>query len=414
MASPVLAGAIPRAGIVEKLTAIEARCTTGVLRWQGTTTGEVALVRGQIAADQTEREDGEDPVELLLAERTGTFEVFQILPPLPVSKGKDGMRRGSLEVHVAADLMRYCENAGLTGILAIESDGKRAEIGYDCGELGDIRLDGLDELHEVFGWEDGSFEIVALTIAPNLAEDLEDAITTEMVRPDLVVEEPKADSTGKMLLRVVEMTLAEIVKEREERRPVTKSSPAVVPLVPPKKHPTLPPPTPPAKPRREPTVRVFYLKGDAEAPKDEGVRHVSSSVELESDLPDAVSERRSEPAPAPESDLPPAQRSEGPKTQAASKPDARPQAPSARESSPSTSAESTLDEARASRRTSRPGDETVKTKKERPVTTPSASATPAPSATPAKKPLPTAVWALISLALVIGALLLLSAMPAIE
>ncbi|MCB9631382.1 MAG: DUF4388 domain-containing protein [Sandaracinus sp.] len=210
MASPVLAGAIPRAGIVEKLTAIEARCTTGVLRWHGKTTGEVALVRGQIAADQSEREDGEDPVELLLAERTGTFEVFQILPPLPVSKGKDGMRRGSLEVHVAADLMRYCENAGLTGILAIESDGKRAEIGYDCGELGDIRLDGLDELHEVFGWEDGSFEIVALTIAPNLAEDLEDAITTEMVRPDLVVEEPKADSTGKLLLRVVEMTLAEM------------------------------------------------------------------------------------------------------------------------------------------------------------------------------------------------------------
>ncbi|MCB9602889.1 MAG: hypothetical protein H6720_21440 [Sandaracinus sp.] len=56
----------------------------------------------------------------------------------------------------------------------------------------------------------------------------------------------------------------------------------------------------------------------------------------------------------------------------------------------------------------------MKTKKERPVTTPSASATPAPSATPAKKPLPTAVWALISLALVIGALLLLSAMPPIE
>ncbi|MEZ4253879.1 MAG: hypothetical protein R3B99_37210 [Polyangiales bacterium] len=408
MASPVLAGAIPRAGIVEKLTAIEARCTTGVLRWQGTTTGEVALVRGQIAADQTEREDGEDPVELLLAERTGTFEVFQILPPLPVSKGKDGMRRGSLEVHVAADLMRYCENAGLTGILAIESDGKRAEIGYDCGELGDIRLDGLDELHEVFGWEDGSFEIVALTIAPNLAEDLEDAITTEMVRPDLVVEEPKADSTGKMLLRVVEMTLAEIVKEREERRPVTKTSPPVVPLAPPKKHPTLPPPTPPAKPRREPTVRVFYLKGDAEAPKDEGVRHVSSSVELESDLPDAVSERRSEPAPAPESDLPPARRSDAPKA----KPKAEPKAAS--ESSPSASAEGTLEAARATRRTSRPGDETVKTKKERPVTTPSASATPAPSATPAKKPLPTAVWALISLALVIGALLLLSAMPPIE
>ena len=39
---------------------------------------------------------------------------------------------------------------------------------------------------------------------------------------------------------------------------------------------------------------------------------------------------------------------------------------------------------------------------------------PTPAAAPEKKPLPTAVWALVSLAIVLGSLVLLSALPAIE
>lgn len=434
MPSPVLAGAIPRAGIVEKLTAIEARRTTGVLRWRGSSEGEVALVRGQIASEQKERADGRDPVEVLLEERTGTFEVFQILPPLPVSKGKEGVRRGSLEVHVAADLMNYCENAGLTGLLAMEHAGRRAEIGYDRGELGDIRLDGLDELHEVFGWDDGSFEIVALAIAPNLGRDLEDAITTEMVRPDLSAPDPakSADTTGKQLLRVVEMTLAEIVKEREDRRPVTKTPPpAVPPLAAPKKHPTLPPPKAPAKPAREPTVRVFYLRGDGEAPKDEGVRHVSKPTVRDDELPEARPSRRSEPPPeelalddddsddgdedalAVDDDLPPARRPSVERVR--HEDDAQVVEVERKKAPPSASAAATLEEARSARRAARPSDETVKTTKERPVTTPTpATPAPTPAAAPEKKPLPAAVWALVSLAIVLGSLVLLSALPAIE
>ena len=446
VSTPVLAGAIPRAGIVEKLTTIEGRRTTGLLKWSGATQGEVALVCGQIASEQKERADGRDPVELLLEERSGTFEVFQILPPLPVSKGKDGLRRGSLEVHVAADLMNYCESAGLTGLLAIEHAGQRAEIGYDRGELGDIRLDGLDELHEVFAWEDGSFEIVALALAPNLVGDLENAITTEMVRPDLFVPEPsKADTTGKQLLRVVEMTLAEIVKEREERRPVTKTSPPVMPLAAPKKHPTLPPPSLPAKPTREPTVRVFYLRGDGEAPKDEGVRHVSKTVSREEALPDARPARRSEPAPelvdelegafdddrdhderdhderdhddrdhdepVHDDSLPPARRPSLERIR--HEDDAQVVEVERKKGSPSTAAATTLEEARSARRAARPSDDTVKTTKERPVTTP-ALAPAAAAPTPEKKPLPTFVWALVSLAIVIGSLVFLSMLPPIE
>jgi hypothetical protein len=318
----------------------------------------------------------------------------------------------------------------------MEHAGQRAEIGYDRGELGDIRLDGLDELHEVFAWDDGSFEIVALAIAPNLGRDLEDAITTEMVRPDLSAPDPakSADTTGKQLLRVVEMTLAEIVKEREDRRPVTKTPPpAVPPLAAPKKHPTLPPPKPPAKPAREPTVRVFYLRGDGEAPKDEGVRHVSKpAAGRDDELPEARPSRRSEPPPdelalddsddADDDDeyevddaLPPARRPSVERVR--HEDDAQIVEVERKKAPPIASAAATLEEARSARRAARPSDETVKTTKERPVPTPATPATPAPTTAttpPEKKPLPTAVWALVSLAIVIGSLVLLSALPAIE
>lgn len=433
VASPVFAGAIPPAGIVEKLTAIEARRTTGVLRWRGASEGEVALVRGQIVADQKARADGLDPVELLLDERDGTFEVFQVLPALPVSRATDGIRRGSLEVHVAADLMRYCEDAGLTGLLAMEHVGRRAEIGYDCGELVDIRLDGLGELHEVFAWDEGSFEIVALSRAPNLGEDFEDAVTTEMVRPNRDEEPTTGDASAKLLLRVVEMTLAEIVEEREQRRPAVKVSPPATPRAAPRKHPTLPPPEPSPSRVREPTVRIFYLGGQASAPKDEGVRHVSRSVELESELPDAAPARRSQPASPLAHELPPARE----RDVAAG----RPISAAVMSASHLRAGEATLQSTHAAPA----AVATMATEKERDVTTTPASSSPddeKPADAPAAKgaasqdavaqdaagqastgvgagsrprgSLPTAAWALISLALVIVALLALAAMPPLE
>ena len=214
-------GLIPDDGIVGALRSIEAQCTTGVLRFQGPRgeAGEVALLRGQIAADQPEEESGADPVEALLALRGGRYALEQRLPSLPVSRGDHRMRSGSLVVHVPADLMNYCERAGLTGLLMLEQDGRRVEIVYARGELEGIRLDGLDELHQVFAWESGKFRVEAHAQVPLLDVALEageesdafdEADTTEFERP--APSAPRPDTTGTHFLRVVEMELAEIMK----------------------------------------------------------------------------------------------------------------------------------------------------------------------------------------------------------
>lgn len=419
----MLAGGIPPSGIVEKLATIEAMRTTGVLRWRGSTTGEVVLTCGQIAADQPDRDDGADPVELLLAERQGSFEIFQRLPALPVSKGDASHRRGSLEVHVAADLMNYCEAAGLTGLLVLEHDGMRVEIGYDKGELSDIRLDGLAELNDVFGWEDGSFGVFALAHLPDLAEDLDEAVTTELIRPDLaelteVPETGQADATGKQLLRVVEVTLAEILREREERRPATRTSPPRPAPPAPAKHPTLPPQRAPSPPpsRREPTVRVIYLKGEATVAKDEGVRHVQGSREREDVLPEAAPARRSRSEEEPDvakktkkSGGPPAKTE---KKQAESAADTRPKSAVDPEAATVAAAAVSSELARATAPNDAKSTKDAGEARASAATKGSHDAAPPASETP--KGLPTALWVLISLTIVIASLALLAALPSLD
>lgn len=335
---PVLSGPIPNDGIVGVLTEIEACRTTGVLRFEsGDVRGEVLLVLGQISADQPDREDGQDAIDLLLELRDGRFEVFQRLPPLPVSRGDEARKEGSLEVHIPADLMNYCERAGLTGVLLLEDEdaARRAEILYDRGELTGIRLDGLDELNDVFGWESGSFRIESMAravdfdaeleelshAAPAAEADAEDEDEDEFdnaptLRPEAPAPRPP-DSTGKHFLKVVEVTLSEILKEREERRPATRTSPPLPPMAAPRKHPTLRPPAggdaPKRKERKDQTVRVVYLGGPQAAARlaESRTRHVGRGRPEDADLPAATrqSARPKAPTPTPRSATAPASES---------------------------------------------------------------------------------------------------------
>jgi hypothetical protein len=115
---PAMSGEIPPDGVLDILREIENCRVTGRLRFTSTNdsgqsqTGEVELIAGQIALDQDPLPDGSDPVERLLAMRRGHFVVHQRLPLLPISQGDDRVRSGSLAVHVPADLMNYCEQAG--------------------------------------------------------------------------------------------------------------------------------------------------------------------------------------------------------------------------------------------------------------------------------------------------------------
>jgi hypothetical protein len=307
-------GVISAAGVHDLLRAVELERTSGVLRFESDGSWrEIALVAGQLAVDDAACE-GPDPVEALLAARAGRFEVLQRLPPLAVSKGDTRVRTGSLAVHVPADLMIYCERAGLTGTLEFVRGDERAEAVYDKGELTAIQYGGGPDgdVNAVFAWEDGSFKIEALPVVPEL--DLEalleppqpaeevvvspstEASNTRPARRDETVPitrrgRRRRDETGQNFLRIIETTLGAVVEEAERRRSPTRTSPPLA---------TLPSPraesVPPVRPSRESTVRIIYLTGESvpAVPVVDvraSTRHVRTDVAGEAMLPDASPER---------------------------------------------------------------------------------------------------------------------------
>ena len=290
---PVLSGDIPSGGVLEILRDIEVRRITGKIRFLvGGESGEVELVAGQIAMDQDALPSGADPVEALLQARGGIYAVHAVLPPLAVSQGNDHERRGSLAVHVPADLMGYCEQAGLTGVLEMRNEGRVVEVIYEAGEMLGIRLDGREEadLDQVFAWDQGSFRIAARTEedvrsrlppamsarpgAPSAAppEDPADREpTVRYARPTAAtpivgdggatsryakVDASGREDTGRTFLRVIEMALTEVVSVREKARASVRSAPP-----PPKARPSVRPLARPAR-QKDPTVRIVWIGGE--------------------------------------------------------------------------------------------------------------------------------------------------------
>ena len=308
---PAMSGEIPPDGVLEILREIEEQRITGRLRFTArsadgsTQTGEVELVAGQLALDQDALPDGTDPVERLLALRSGHFVVHPRLPALPISQGDDLSRSGSLAVHVPADLMNYCEQSGLTGTLVLARERERVELVYEHGQLLAIRVDGRDDgdLSHAFGWNDGTFRIAvnakARTLVPQLVEEDEDPTarepTTQFVRPRTA-----RDDTGRQFLKVLEVALTDIVAKREQARP--RAAPLGAGASPPSVRPrplSLAAPSAGAR-KREPTVRVVYLKPDdpttAFVPPDSRTRHAAAGARREDALPDAAPARRRDPA----------------------------------------------------------------------------------------------------------------------
>jgi hypothetical protein len=307
---PVLSGDIPSDGVLEVLREIEARRITGKIRFViGAESGEVELVGGQIAMDQDPLPDGSDPVEALLQARSGIYAVHAVLPALPVSQGDEHERRGSLAVHVPADLMTYCEQAGLTGVLEMRNEGRVVEVVYESGEMLGIRLDGREEadLGEVFAWDQGAFRITSRTSddvrsrlpdagpeadaglepAPEAPEDPADREpTVRFARPEpdggptrryakVDGPAPGREDTGKQFLRVVEMALTDVVTVREKARASVRSAP------PPKARPSVRPPGRSAAKQKDSTVRIVWIGGEPSVEREvPAVRPASMKPEV--------------------------------------------------------------------------------------------------------------------------------------
>ena len=201
VAEAAFEGAIPAEGVEDLLGGLEEIGTTGVLAFQSTSgSGAIRLVHGQVADAETTA-DEERALEVLLSLRDGEFAVYPKLPHLPVSRGTDTTRRGSLAVHPPADLMRYCENAGLTGRLLLELRGRLAIGYYEKGELTDVSIDGGTAADFVLAleWTEGTFRVDAV---PPPRETLPPALR------DKTSQAPPKNPTALPLLQAFEEGLA--------------------------------------------------------------------------------------------------------------------------------------------------------------------------------------------------------------
>lgn len=274
--SPVLRGELAVGGPIEVLRDIETRRLTGLLRFQDDEVeGSIRVFGGEIGVDQESREDGRDPVDIFLELESGAWSLAAVLPPLPVSKGDERERSGSLAVHVPVDLMSYCEHAGLTGVLELKYGDRRADAVYEAGELLAIELDGRDatDLHEVFSWTQGRFRVALDDDAPRRFRAEAAQIEEPTVGGWSAAPKKKREDT-RQFLRVVEMALADVIEQSEKARSPTRTSPPLPPA--PKKRPR-PDSLPPRKRRRdEPTVQLIYLTGEGPdtQPGDLSTRHV--------------------------------------------------------------------------------------------------------------------------------------------
>lgn len=177
VAEAVFQGAIPADGVGDLLGGLEEMGTTGVLAFHSASgSGAIRLVHGQIAGAESKSEE-EQALETLLALRDGEFAVYPKLPHLPVTRGTDTTRRGSLGVHPPPDLMRYCENAGLTGRLLLEHRGRLAIGYYEKGQLDDVSIDGgtAADFVQALEWTEGTFRVDAVpppreTLPPSLQD----------------------------------------------------------------------------------------------------------------------------------------------------------------------------------------------------------------------------------------------------
>lgn len=158
---PAFEGFIPEEGVGDVLGGLEEIGTTGVLAFHGAAgSGTIQLVQGRVAGNGATAEQ-ERALETLLSLRDGQFAVYAKLPHLPISRGTDTTRRGSLGVHPPPELMRYCENAGLTGRLLLEQRGRLAIGYYDRGELKDVSIDGgtAADFVSSLEWTEGTFRV---------------------------------------------------------------------------------------------------------------------------------------------------------------------------------------------------------------------------------------------------------------
>lgn len=230
--------------------------------------GEIPLVAGLPELARPSQPDPDapdgDPVaralDRFVAGSKGTYTLRQHLPPIDGAEApSDRVVRGPLSLRSPADIMRYCELAGLTGQLQLthdgDADGACAAL-YERGELVSLTVDGRDDLDvaAIFDWSSGRFEVTAFPL-----------FDRDPTQRDPLLGAPPSPEEAQ-LLRTVEVALADILTRRAAAPTTSPRNPSFRPPPRAEATPAAPLPPPPRAPRLEAppspdtTVKVYFVQ----------------------------------------------------------------------------------------------------------------------------------------------------------
>ncbi|MBL8603823.1 MAG: hypothetical protein JNK72_17990 [Myxococcales bacterium] len=196
-----------------------------ILRWCEATrfTGTLTVVADRVRAEipllsgtpeVTTAREGDDPValavDLFIRASEGSYTLAQQLPPISGATVHDPRKvSGDFALCSPADVMRYCEDAGLTGQLQltlVDEPSRHCKALYERGELISLTLDGRDDLDvaAIFEWSHGSFEITAFSL-----------FERDPNQRDPLLGAPPPPESGQ-LMKTVEMGLADLLSRRNQ------------------------------------------------------------------------------------------------------------------------------------------------------------------------------------------------------
>jgi len=220
------------------------------------------------SARESDPDHGADPVaralDRFLEAPRGSYTLRQHLPPIEGAEtSSERVVRGPLALRSPADIMRYCELAGLTGqlLLRLDHDDHAGECTalYERGELVSLTLDGREDLDvgAIFDWSTGRFEVTAFPL-----------FDRDPSRRDPLLGAPPSPEEAQ-LLRTVEVALADILTQRAQAPSLSPRNPSFRPPPPRSADPSAPvvvPPSPrtprfePPPPSPDTTVKVYFVQ----------------------------------------------------------------------------------------------------------------------------------------------------------
>jgi len=220
---------------IDLLKDCEEKRFTGLIEVEGADLrGSVLMRGGEVSSLQLQGAQG-DALDAFLGLQEGQYVLRQKMPTLDGSLTAEAVVRGSIAQHSPADVLRFCEGAGLSGQVRMTSGGRHLEVFYEAGAMTAITVDGKSDadLDHAFRWRVGEFVITA--------------------RPAFAPPKPIEES-GLHFLNVVEVALAKVIDKAEAvRERDTQQRP--IPLVTKRRRKTEPPPRDTQR-----TVQVYFLE----------------------------------------------------------------------------------------------------------------------------------------------------------